>query len=176
MLRDIRKSNIGVAAAICAAAALPVLTATPASAATITYNVTSNCWNYSSHCSGNEVVDDPLYVNYHSVSTSGDGNPSGSFAEFYGNVSNYGSETSHSENTDYVYHYVYLSGYGDGSGQAVKNNAASANNCSTVNGYRIYFYSGYSGHSQSIPHYFSCASSTNLDSTLKNNNASQHFA
>lgn len=175
MFRTIRTSRIGTAVVVMAAAAtLPILTAGPASAATLNYNVSSNCATYPEHCSGGEVVDDPLYVNYHSADSNG--NVSGSFAEFYGDVYNYASDTTHSENTDYVYHYVFLSGYGDGSGQAVKNNAASANNCSTVDGYRIYYSSGYSGHSQYIDHYYGCSFNVNLDSTLKNENASQHFA
>ncbi|WP_153542234.1 hypothetical protein [Streptomyces sp. RB17] len=58
----------------------------------------------------------------------------------------------------------------------MKKGAASANNCSDVDGYRVYYKTGYLGHSQSIPHYYGCGSSTNLDSTLKNNNASSHFA
>ncbi|MFJ2847529.1 hypothetical protein ACIPD2_38790 [Streptomyces griseofuscus] len=117
-------------------------------------------------------------MNYHSVDTSGEGNPSGSFASFYGNVYDHGYEDVPARGTDVFYRYVFVfaSGQGDGSGKAVKNNAASANNCSTVDGYRVYYNSGYAGHSQSIPHYYGCGSSTNLDSTLKNNNASSHFA
>lgn len=174
MTSRIRTSRIGALAAVCAAVAAPVLAASPASATTITYNVSSNCVIYPTHCYDGEVTDDPLYVNYHSANSSGE--VSGGFAEFYGNVYNYDGDTTHSEGIDYKYHYVYLTGYGDGGNQAVKNNAGSANNCSTVDGYRIYYSSGYGGHSQSIPHYYGCSFNVNLDSTLKNENASQHFA
>lgn len=119
-----------------------------------------------------------LIMNYHSVAKSGEGNPSGSSAFFHGNIWSQGYEDvpTRGTNTFIRYVYVYAAGGGDGSGQAVKNNAASANNCSTVDGYRVYFSSGYAGHSQFISHVYGCSGSFNLDSTLKNNNASSHFA
>ncbi|WP_188267782.1 MULTISPECIES: hypothetical protein [unclassified Streptomyces] len=120
-----------------------------------------------------------LYLNYRSVASSGNGNPPGSFAKFYGNIYDHAGTTISYNGTDtgtVNYVYVFSAGQGEGSGQAVKNNSASANNCSAVDGYRVYYNSGYAGHSQSIPHYWACASSTNLDATLKNNNASSHFA
>jgi hypothetical protein len=115
-------------------------------------------------------------MNYHSVASSGNGNPSGSFAEFYGDIYDHAGTQVYQGSSLVQYTYVFYSGYGDGSGQNVKNNSGSANDCSEVDGYRVYYNSGYAGHSQSIPHYFGCGSSTNLDSTLYNENASSHFA
>ncbi|WP_230396274.1 hypothetical protein [Streptomyces blattellae] len=60
----------------------------------------------------------------------------------------------------------------------MKNNAASVQNCSSVDNYRVYYNSGYGGTSQYFAHrdpYGSCKL-TNLISALKNENASQHFA
>ncbi|WP_426364219.1 hypothetical protein [Streptomyces sp. E-08] len=166
------RTRMGATAAAAAAAALAtVYAATPAAAVSTQY-VSDNC-DYRGCTEGD------LYLNYHSVADSGNGNPSGSFARFYGNQYNHAGETISYNGTDagtVNYVFVFASGQGDGAGQLVKNNAASANNCSTVDGYRVYYNSGYAGHSQSIPHYWACASSTNLDATLKNNNASSHFA
>lgn len=56
-----------------------------------------------------------------------------------------------------------------GVGDSVKNNAGSANNGDSA-AYRIYFNSGYAGHSQ----YFGARTTLkDLDSTLHNDNASQ---
>ncbi|MFI1718337.1 hypothetical protein [Streptomyces litmocidini] len=40
----------------------------------------------------------------------------------------------------------------------------------------VSYNSGYAYHSHFIPRYWSCASSANLDTTLKNSNASSYFA
>ncbi|MGV9286670.1 hypothetical protein [Streptomyces sp. NPDC003719] len=165
-----RRAGLAVAAALSAVAAVGY-TGGPATAATTTQKVSDNCVHAG-------CTEGDLLLNYHSVATSGQGNPSGSFAQFYGNVYDLaGTYVSYNGGASVVHYvYVFFSGQGDGSGQAVKNNAASANNCSGVDGYRVYYNSGYAGHSQSIPHYYGCASSTNLDATLKNNNASVHWA
>ncbi|WP_369392376.1 hypothetical protein AB5J72_35920 [Streptomyces sp. CG1] len=167
----LRKLGV-VAAALATVGSALLYGAGPASADIIgTKRVSDNC--VIDGCSQGD-----LYIYYHSVANSGEGNPSGSFAQFYGNVYDQGSEDVPARGTNVFWRYlfVYYSGYGDGSGQGVKNNAAAADNCSSTDGYRIYYNSGFTGHSQSIPHYFGCGSSTNLDSTLKNNNASSHFA
>ncbi|MEU3345589.1 hypothetical protein ABZ723_11430 [Streptomyces sp. NPDC006700] len=162
--------RLGTAAAAMAAFGSAALYGAGPAAADTTKYVSDNC--DFMNCSEGD-----LYVNYHSVASSGNGNPSGSFAAFYGNIPDYaGAYVSYNGATVTHYIYVFASGQGDGSGQLVKNNGASANNCSTVDGYRVYYNSGYAGHSQSIPHYYGCASSTNFDATLKNNNASSHFA
>jgi hypothetical protein len=167
-----RLRKIGVAAAALATVGSAALYgAGPAAAATTTQYVSDNC-DFMSCTEGD------LYMNYHSVAVSGQSSASGSFASFYGNIEDHGGTYVSYNGGASVTHYIYVfaSGQGDGSGQAVKNNSASASNCSTVDGYRVYYNSGYAGHSQSIPHYYGCAASTNLDATLKNNNASSHFA
>ncbi|MEV4426421.1 hypothetical protein ACN9M0_13875 [Streptomyces sp. R-07] len=169
-IRSIR-ARVGATAAAAAAAALTMLYgATPAAAVSTEY--------VSDNCDFMNCTEGDLYMYYHSLTTES-GDPSGSWARFYGNIYNHAGTTVSYNGTDsgtVNYVYVFAANYGDGSGQLVKNNAAAANNCSAVDGYRVYYNSGYAGHSQSIPHYWSCGTSTNLDATLKNNNASSHFA
>jgi len=68
---------------------------------------------------------------------------------------------------------VWVFGAGNGAGQAVKNNAASAENNSSTYDYTIYYNSNYQGASQTIGDLAWENDIVNLDSTLKNNNASQ---
>ncbi|WP_405938117.1 hypothetical protein OG338_16915 [Streptomyces sp. NBC_00726] len=164
-----RRTGMAIAALFSAVSAVG-FSGGPAAAGVTTEYVSDNC--EFMNCAYGDLI-----LNYHSVATSGQGNPSGSFAQFYGNIYDLaGTYVNYNGASAVHYIYIFLKGQGDGGGQKVKNNAASANNCSTVDGYRVYYNSGYAGHSQSIPHYWSCASSTNLDSTLKNENASLHFA
>ncbi|MFY4721035.1 hypothetical protein [Streptomyces sp. LaBMicrA B280] len=167
-----RFRKAGTAAAALAAIGSAVLYgAGPASADVVgTKYVSTNC--IDSTCDGG------LYVNYHSVATSGSGNPSGSFADFYGNLYSHDYIDSPTTGTNAFirYYFIFDKSMGDGGGLSVKNNAASADNCSTVDGYRIYYNTGYAGHSQFISHVYGCSGSWNLDSTLKNNNASSHYA
>ncbi|MFC4470409.1 hypothetical protein ACFPH6_38965 [Streptomyces xiangluensis] len=60
---------------------------------------------------------------------------------------------------------------GSGSGQPVKNNAAAGSNSLSSNTVRIYYNSGHAGPYQS----FAPGSIKNLNSTLKNQNASQEL-
>jgi hypothetical protein len=100
-----------------------------------------------------------------------------SWASFYGNVDDYYGTSQYQGSTLNTYRYVF-NGNGSGAGQYVKNNTASVQNCSEADNYRVYFNSGYSGHSQYFKHReaFGDCALINLDSTLKNNNASEHFA
>ncbi|MEW1675386.1 hypothetical protein AB0O47_19370 [Streptomyces noursei] len=100
-----------------------------------------------------------------------------SWATFYGNVYDYYGTSQYQGTTLTTYRYVF-NGNGKGAWQYVKNNAGSVENCSTVDNYRVYFNSGHVGHSQYFPHRGAYAGCTivNLDSTLHDNNASQHFA
>ncbi len=168
MKRRIRTRLISAAAAFVALGSFFVSTG-PAAAIT-PVKVSSNCDVQGYSCEGD------LFMNYHSVANSGEENPDGSFASFYGDVPDHAGVSVYNDAGMVDYEYVFASGQGDGSGQAVKNNAASADNCSDVDGYRVYYKSGYAGHSQAIPHYYGCSASTNLDATLKNENASSHFA
>ncbi|WNM33663.1 hypothetical protein RKE30_26375 [Streptomyces sp. Li-HN-5-11] len=168
-----RFRNIAVAAAaLLAASSAALYGAGPAAADVIgTKRVSSNCdWD--------DCGDGRLYLQYNAVSNSGHENPSGSMVEFYGDIYNHGYDDVPTRGTNVFIRYIYVfeSGQGAGSGQTVKNNAESANNCSTSDGYRVYYNSGYAGHSQYISHAYGCSASYNLDSTLKNNNASSHFA
>ncbi|MDI5969404.1 hypothetical protein POF50_008610 [Streptomyces sp. SL13] len=163
------RTRLNIVAAVVAALGFVSVAAEPSSADT-SIKVSSNCDVAGQVCTGD------LYMNYHSVAKSGEENPTGSFASFYGDVPDQAGTALYEGANLVQYEYVFASGLGDGSGIAVKNDAASADDCSDVDGYRVYYNSGYAGHSQAIPHYYGCAASTNLDSTLKNENASSHFA
>ncbi|MFC1415367.1 hypothetical protein [Streptacidiphilus cavernicola] len=102
-------------------------------------------------------------------------NCAGAEADFTDDVPDYagwvtltGSGTQQTE-TNYVYVFGGLKG-ANGYGVAVKNNAASMR--TDTGYYHVYYNSGYSGHSQIIMGDLHDAC-VNLDSTLKNNNASQ---
>jgi hypothetical protein len=88
-------------------------------------------------------------------------NHQGSVSDFTGSITNYGSN----EATCYVF-----KGAGAGQGQCVKNNTASVWN-RTSDPVTVYYNSGYSGTSQTIP----SGGKVNLDAALKNNNASHLF-
>jgi hypothetical protein len=175
-----RTSHKLALAVVTAAAGVSMVTTAPAQAsAPLNVYVSNNCGMYPQDCSGADMVGGGLYVYYHSRTGSAL-RPSGSYAVFYGDVYNYATDTTEIGAQTYIYHYVYFSGKGDGSGQAVKNNAAAAISCSTItrDNYRIYYNSGYTGHSQEFDAAYYCldAPAINLDSTLKNENASQHWA
>ncbi|WP_026412330.1 peptidase inhibitor family I36 protein [Actinomadura oligospora] len=88
-------------------------------------------------------------------------NQGGSVSDFTGSVADYGAKQPSCYD---------FKGPGNGKGVCVKNNAASVWNRSgqTV---RVYFNSRYGGHSQD----FGSGARGNLDSTLKNENASHQF-
>ncbi|MFJ8789468.1 hypothetical protein [Streptomyces sp. NPDC102462] len=160
----------GAAVSAFAAAAAVLAGAGPAEAAT-TVKVTSNCDVYGVTCTGD------LWMVYNSkdLALNGDRIVS-SWADFYGNIPDFAGRSKYVGSDLYNYVYVF-NGNGNGSGQAVKNNAASVRNCAPADNYRVYYNSDYLGHSQ----YFGHASAydcpfVNLDSTLKNENASAHFA
>ncbi|BCJ31546.1 peptidase inhibitor family I36 protein [Actinocatenispora sera] len=88
-------------------------------------------------------------------------NEAGSVSDFTGSVSNYGT----TEPTCYDF-----KGSGAGQGTCIKNNAASVWNRSSVT-VRVYYNSDYGGTYQS----FAPGAKGNLNSTLKNNNASHLF-
>ncbi|MFI9106640.1 hypothetical protein ACIGXA_39705 [Streptomyces fildesensis] len=96
----------------------------------------------------------------------------------YGNVSNYDYSEVPDHGTTYHFHYVFeeskAPGTQPGGGVAVKNNAASVTQCG-YDSYRVYYNSGFAGHSQDFGWSNYCNATTNLDTTLKNGNASQHF-
>ncbi|MFE2601605.1 peptidase inhibitor family I36 protein [Streptomyces sp. NPDC057617] len=78
--------------------------------------------------------------------------------------------------SDYAGHTFVASSYPNGSngaGQNVKNNAASVNNNNVNRQFRVYFNSGYNGSFayQTIGAF----AAANLNSTMKNNNASGQF-
>ncbi|WNI16188.1 hypothetical protein [Actinacidiphila sp. ITFR-21] len=167
-------------AAVVAAAGVSAVTTAPAHASPpLNVYVGNNCGMYPQDCDGNDMVGGGLYLFYHSRTGSAQF-PTGSNAVFYGDVYNYASDTGQVGERTYVYHYEFFAGKGEGSGEPVKNNAAAAVSCSTVtrDDYRIYYNSGYTGHSQEFDAAYYCldAPAINLDSTLTNENASQHWA
>ncbi|MEU9325038.1 hypothetical protein AB0D91_14735 [Streptomyces canus] len=166
------RMRVKASATVLAATAALLATAVPAHAGT--FKVTSNCDVPWVSCS-----DEPeLWEMYNSkaLSVSG-GSYTTSWAEFWGDVYDYDGTSEYQGSTLETYRYIFNSN-GSGSAQYVKNNAGSMQNCSEVNNYRVYFNSGYGGHSQYIPHRDAYADCVwyDLDSTLKNNEASQHFA
>ncbi|MCX5096638.1 hypothetical protein OOK36_49600 [Streptomyces sp. NBC_00365] len=159
------------AGALAATAAALLATATPAHAAT--FKVTDNCDVPWINCTEGD-----LWMLYSSKANAvKDGKYVTSWASFYGNVSDYYGTSQYQGSTLNTYRYVF-NGNGSGAGQYVKNNTASVQNCSEADNYRVYYNSGYSGHSQYFKHReaFGDCALINLDSTLKNNNASEHFA
>ncbi|HEY9369444.1 hypothetical protein [Streptomyces sp.] len=143
---------------------------TPAHAAE--YNVTDNCSVPWISCSEGD-----LWLLYNSKELAiQDGHYITSWAQFYGNVSDYWGTSQYQGSTLTTYRYVF-NGNGNGAWQYVKNNAASVENCG-VDNYRVYYNSGYGGTSQYFAHRepWGDCNLTNLISALKNENASQHFA
>jgi hypothetical protein len=167
---SLRAKTAAGAFAVTAAALLA--TATPAHAAT--YNVTSNCDVPWINCS----TEPDLWLLYNSKAYAiQNGTYVTSWATFRGNVPDYWGTSQYQGSTLTTYRFVF-NGNGNGAWQYVKNNAASVQNCSEVDNYRVYYNSDYAGHSQYFGHrdpYGDCVL-TDLDSTLKNENASQHFA
>ena len=88
-------------------------------------------------------------------------NEAGSVSDFTGSLANYGT----TQPTCYEF-----KGPGNGKGLCIKNNAASVWNHSSKT-VRVYYNSNYAGHYQD----FKAGAKGNLDSTLKNNNASHKF-
>ncbi|MGW8887043.1 hypothetical protein [Streptomyces sp. NPDC055749] len=167
---SVRTRISAVVTAIAAGAGL-LATATPAQAAE--YKVTSNCSVPWISCSEGD-----LWLLYNSKELAiQNGRYVTSWAAFYGNVSDYSGSSQYQGSSLTTYRYVF-NGNGYGAGQYVKNNAASVQNCSYVDNYRVYYNSGYGGTSQYFAHNESWGDCnlTNLTSALKNENASQHFA
>ncbi|MFB7573774.1 peptidase inhibitor family I36 protein [Streptomyces sp. NPDC093064] len=84
----------------------------------------------------------------------------GAFYRQYFNIPNYAS-----------YYFSASAAGSNGAGIAVKNNTASVDNWDFYNGIRLYFNSSYLGASQSI----GAGGAANLNTTLKNDNASGKF-
>lgn len=165
-------ARVKASASVFAAAAALLVTASPAHAATFT--VTSNCDVPGVGCSN----EPELWELYNSKANSGSGgNLTTSWAEFWGDVDDYAGTSEYEGSTLETYRYVF-NGNGKGAWLNVKNNAGSAQNCSGVNNYRVYYNSSYTGHSQYFGHRDAFGDCTwyDLDSTLQNNEASQHFA
>ncbi|WP_460400073.1 peptidoglycan DD-metalloendopeptidase family protein [Actinophytocola sediminis] len=85
----------------------------------------------------------------------------GSVSDFSGSVADYGT----TQPSCYEF-----KGAGNGQSECIKNNAASVWNRSSVT-VRVYFNTGYGGASQN----FAAGAKGNLNTTLKNNNASHQF-
>lgn len=163
------------------ALALPLVAASPAAAsddptaapnAIINMYVPNNCNQYPSSCYSDGTMGNYyLELRFHSVEYA-----SSAYARFHGNVYDYAYDSSNGIRYNYVF-----GGGGDGQSSPVKNDAASVYNsygsASGHDAYRVYYYSGYTGHSQYIEaNVLGKDDPVNLDGTLKNENASQHFA
>ncbi|MFD8725938.1 hypothetical protein ACFV2H_50475 [Streptomyces sp. NPDC059629] len=166
------RTKTTAAATALAAGAVLLFGAAPAQAAT--YYVSDNCDVPWISCNYGDLR---LYYNSKAKAVDSSGHLVSSWAQFYGNVSDY-SGTSQYEGSG-LSTYVYVFGWmnGNGNGQRVKNNAASVANCAASDDYRVYYNTGYMGHSQYFGHGgWSSCNWADLDSTLKNENASEHFA
>ncbi|WP_406282750.1 hypothetical protein [Streptomyces sp. NBC_00209] len=174
------RSRMAATAAVAACASL-LMSAAPAQAAT--FKVTDNCDVPWISCSFGDLTltyNSSAYLKSHPGETTGK-------ARFYGNVSNYEGTSQYQGSTLSTYRYVfgddgyeYPGGYSaPGKGQYVKNNAAAMWNCAPADNYRVYYNSSYAGASQYLRHwngYEADCPKADLNSTLKNQNASQHFA
>jgi hypothetical protein len=162
-----------LAAFVVTAASLTGIVATAPQASAAEYTVTDNCSVPWINCTEGD-----LWMLYNSKQYAvSDGRYVTSWAQFYGNVSDYWGTSQYQGSTLSTYRYVF-NGNGSGAWQYVKNNAASVQNCASADNYRVYYNSGYGGTSQYFAHndpYGDC-NLTDLISALKNNNASQHFA
>ncbi|WP_406287937.1 hypothetical protein [Streptomyces sp. NBC_00209] len=148
------------------------------SMADTTTNVSDNCDTYNSGCSYGD-----LDIHYNTIAYDG---YYSAIASFYGNVYSYAGKDV-SPNGAVVIHYKYVFGKNvngvkaSGTGAAVKNQGGSVENCAPADSYRVYYNSGYAGSSQYFQStygglYCQGAKYVDLNSTLHNNNASQHFA
>ncbi|MEU0163533.1 hypothetical protein ABZ154_33295 [Streptomyces sp. NPDC006261] len=162
-----------------AVASLALFSPTQPAAAVESYaNVSDNCDIPQNNCSYGDLH---LYYN-----TIAHGGYTSARASFYANIYNYAGQ-SVSPNGAAVVHYKFVFGKSDsghnssGTGVAVKNQAGSVENCAPADSYRVYYNSGYAGSSQFFQHTYGsmyCAGGKQVDlnGTLHNNNASQHFA
>ncbi len=125
-----------------------------------------------------------LVLHYNSLNSAKQ--PQGAEATICSDMPDYNNEIVFTgEQTWDHYKYVYDIAPWDpylsqpGMGQAVKNNAASAALDDSAHHYVIYYNSNYQGASQAIHWYQATAGgvngAVNLDSTLKNNDASQRW-
>ncbi|MFB6523744.1 hypothetical protein [Streptomyces sp. NPDC056401] len=154
-------------AALAVTAAALALTIPAAAAHTAPGTVSDNCDVPWINCTEGD-----LYLFYNSMELAvEDGRYVSSWARFYGNVYDYHGSTSGST----TYRYVFDSAT-NGHGQYVKNNAASVENCSGTDNYRVYYNAGYGGTSQYVGAVNWGCNWVNLIPALKNENASQHFA
>lgn len=166
----VRAKTSAAITAIAVSAGL-LATATPAHAAE--FKVTSNCDVPWITCSYGDLW---VLYNRKQLAVSG-GKYVTSWASFYGNVADYWGTSQYQGSTLNTYRYVF-NGNGTGAWQYMKNNAASVQNCSSVDNYRVYLHSGHGGTSQYFAHrdtHGDCRL-TDLISALKNDNASQHLA
>jgi hypothetical protein len=182
-----KASKVGsLIAAATAAIAVPMTFAPPSSAAPgdvaspssiVTYNVWNDCAVWSANCDGYKDGEPTysLWILYHSKAYK-----DSSLAMMYGNISNYDYSEVADHGTTYHYHYVFTKGApttdgAKGAGQGIKNNAAAVMQCGYDN-YRVYYNSGWTGPSQNFPWNNYCNAKVDLNSTLLNENASQHFS
>ncbi|WP_030457618.1 hypothetical protein [Kitasatospora sp. NRRL B-11411] len=168
MKSTIGRSSMAAIAGIAALAAVLVVPGQAQAANAVDYYVSDNCnTQSSSDCSAGFNVLDVYYSQ----------NGEGGRAKFLGNVSNYDSDSFYEGAVLYTYHYRYAYGTSSaGVNQGVRNNAASVKGCSSAANYRVYYSPAYQGSSQYIPGDWGCDNVTNLESWLRNENASQHWS
>ena len=126
------------------------------------------------------IASSTVYVNGNTTATGTDvlaltynSGGAGASAYFYGDIADYAGTGVYSAGSGTTT-IIYIFEDGAGSGQAVKNNAAWADNGSVTDSYTIYYNSNYEGASQVYaPEYYG-TNSGNLDTTLHNNEASQY--
>jgi hypothetical protein len=169
-VRNASRKTTSLALAVVTCAGITTLaTAGPASA-TVIYT-SSPCIFRDSRGYDPDCETD-LWVNYNSSPQSGVKPAPGASAAMYGDIYDYSAGLDGNG----VYVFVFgTQGNEAGAGQKIKNNAASADPCGP-NNYRIYYSSGYTGHSQYFAADSYCGADFNFDSTLKNEDASEHWS
>lgn len=159
-----RRVRSAVMSAALAGAAL-VGTASPASAATIyvsdlcTSSGNSRCMTLFYNSQSGAIFASSCFVSNSNV------------YNFAGDYSEGASYVYVFEGRDLITNVIGYCDSGAGSGLPVKNNAAGGSNTLSSNTVRLYYNSGYGGPYQS----FAPGSIKNLNSTLKNQNASQEL-
>ncbi|MEU7719319.1 hypothetical protein [Streptomyces tibetensis] len=170
-VRHVERRAVALALAVLScAAATTVATGGQAHATTPIYT-SSPCISRDSRGYDPDCEAD-LFINYNSSPQSGVKPAPGAAASMYGDVYDF----SGGLDGNGIYVFVFSTGGSlPGAGQKIKNNAAAADPCG-VNNYRIYYNSGYTGHSQYFGSDQFCGADFNFDSTLKNEDASEHWS
>jgi hypothetical protein len=170
-VRRVNRQAVAMALAVVSCAGVTTFAAADDAHAVTAKYTSSPCTSRDSRGYDDDCEAD-LFINYNSSPESGVKPAPGAVADMYGDIYDFSGGLD--GNGIYVFVFSTL-GNRPGAAQAIKNNAASADPCG-VNSYRIYYNSGYTGHSQYFGNDVYCDGDFNFDSTLKNEDASEHWS